>query len=424
MTQENQEVDTFLLCITADERKMLLNSICAIGPVKQRIQVMKNEGETFSAWWTLDEIDELNKVIRMQIELIHSRFQRRKWDRLFQKVDDLYKSAIISEEDDRDYHDLESSLLREYLPDDIFQKLRDSIHSGRIDNLEELNAHLSDLMKEYNRRPQEEMAGLSPEQAFHLIYTKWDDPNGPFRLNASIPAEELSGIKILTNAKILLKLMLEEGKVKATGLGYLNRKFVKRLYDEISIPEDERDTIAQCCKVINEFDSHSIHIVCILLKYSNLIRCQKGYFNVTRKGREMLKDGMEGALYHLLFVTFYRTLDIDSFYGFHEGRLIQQLIAFSFFALKQFATDWINFETLTPKILLPAAQEVEISQYDTNPLLWLAESRIIMPLEWFGLIERRDLPNQEKEFDRPFEVRLTPLFQRFMSFYLTDKSFH
>ena len=39
--------------------------------------------------------------------------------------------------------------------------------------------------------------------------------------------------------------------------------------------------------------------------------------------------------------------------------------------------------------------------------------RILLPLEWFGLLERRDLPAKNR-WEQLYEVRKTPLFDRFI----------
>ena len=46
---------------------------------------------------------------------------------------------------------------------------------------------------------------------------------------------------------------------------------------------------------------------------------------------------------------------------------------------------------------------------------WSIVQRVLLPLQWFGLLERKDLPPKEP-YERPYEVRKTPLFDRFIEF--------
>ena len=74
---------------------------------------------------------------------------------------------------------------------------------------------------------------------------------------------------------------------------------------------------------------------------------------------------------------------------------------------------WKRTDELPDEMLLPAIKlEMESTSCASH---WFLSSRLLGPLEDFGLLQRRDLPKQEA-FPGIDEVRKTQLFGRFMSF--------
>ena len=52
---------------------------------------------------------------------------------------------------------------------------------------------------------------------------------------------------------------------------------------------------------------------------------------------------------------------------------------------------------------------------DTTFREWRFRRRALDPLVWLGLLESRDLPRKER-WERPIEVRKTPLYDRLLRF--------
>ena len=72
-------------------------------------------------------------------------------------------------------------------------------------------------------------------------------------------------------------------------------------------------------------------------------------------------------------------------------------------------------------ILPEVAMEIPPGAGILDLRMLLAETRLIRPLVSFGLLEKRELPATEKEpFLGSFEVRKTPLFNRFLRFDFDD----
>ncbi len=77
---------------------------------------------------------------------------------------------------------------------------------------------------------QQELGGLSPEQAAGLL-TGDRDTQGPLRLNTSLSLADLRHARFFNNGRTFLTAVAENGSVKATFAGNLNRKFVAEMLE-------------------------------------------------------------------------------------------------------------------------------------------------------------------------------------------------
>ena len=84
--------------------------------------------------------------------------------------------------------------------------------------------------------------------------------------------------------------------------------------------------------------------------------------------------------------------------------------------LARHAQTWQPIEKLPPTLLLPSVKrEIPESQYGDNEEC-MVRSRIVKPLESFGLLEGRYHSEDRHSYNPPHEVRKTELFDEFLSF--------
>ncbi len=81
------------------------------------------------------------------------------------------------------------------------------------------------------------------------------------------------------------------------------------------------------------------------------------------------------------------------------------------------AAEWTPMEGLAEDILLPGVFEPAADPDDPGKIRTSLETRVIGPLEEFGLIEVRRVKHQ-KALDRIEEVQVSPLFWKFLTFEL------
>ena len=128
----------------------------------------------------------------------------------------------------------------------------------------------------------------------------------------------------------------------------------------------------------------------------------------------MVSEENAGQLYCLLFRTYFETFNLSYLDGLPELHCIQHTIAYSLLRLKELCKGDTSLEGLHSKVLLPAVQE-EIREEIPKLVQadWTIRSRIIRPLEAFGLLDC----TYEKSKMPFFEItkcRKTPLFDKFM----------
>ncbi|HEX9727916.1 MAG TPA: hypothetical protein VGA37_05385 [Gemmatimonadales bacterium] len=281
----------------------------------------------------------------------------------------------------------------------------------RFESLDEANAFLRRRMDEYNATPQAELGGFSPVQLHGLFGGDWKTHGAP-RLEAQ-PAEALAGAAFVHNGQLLLRAASVKAGLKATATGNLARAVVSDMVDRMTWPQLTREDFWHRSKVLNETDVWPLHIVRLVLGLAKLLRRRKGAFHASQLGRRLALDPAAGLLHADLFRTFFRQLNLAYLApgGLDEGEPFQGRAALVF--LRLVATDeaWRSAEAWEAALAHdvpppPMIGGVRWSQF---------ERRWLEPLEWFGLLEGRDVPGKFPPHpDR--EYRRTSLATAFLRF--------
>jgi hypothetical protein len=257
----------------------------------------------------------------------------------------------------------------------------------------------------------------------NLLYQDWTLPDSPLGINENLSFEEVSGTKVYKNACLLLSTLLEWGGVKATTTAKnLPRKFVHAVLPNMDWADVEVSECLNVLKAINEDTVWHFHIERIVLQLAGLLYRRSGWFRVTKKGAKLLREERAGELYALLFKTYYRKLN-SAYVHYLEIPTFQQTIVFSFYALSVCASTWRRTKELAPEVLLPITlNQIPRHEY-WDETEWAVRRRLLMPMENFGLLESRELNEQDGSPGAlRMEARKTPLFDRFISFDLEAMS--
>jgi hypothetical protein len=299
----------------------------------------------------------------------------------------------------------------------ITRNIAEEIEKQDFDNIDDLNDHLQGFMQNRNTAPDPEMGGLSPEQVSSLIYLDWDNDNFPLKFDSALKLSDLKHSSFFTNTTIFLNTLLEmENEKTATATGNLNRKFIKAVFDKLSLERDYKETILRYNKVLNEDDVLPLSIIRIVCEGADLIDRKSNKFRVVKKYSNLLSEEKAGQLYHLLFISYFRKFNLSYSDRLPELDCLQQTIAYPIFRIGEICKDYQNLEDLPEAILLPAVlQEVKEEIPNRTYIEWLLGSRIIVPFVELGLLECI-YNKEEKGVSEIVKVRKSKLFDKFIRF--------
>ena len=306
-------------------------------------------------------------------------------------------------------------------PNPITRDIAAEIEGLDFDDIDNLNDHLQGIMTGQNTTPDPEMGGLSPEQVARLIHVPWDDDNFPLKFNKQMTIDDLKNSPFFHNARSFLNTLIQmEKKNTATVKGNLTRIVVKAIFDQLIMPESDRNSILSYNKVINELDVKALHHIRVVCESAGIIKLQKKHFIVEKDYIELLDDKNAGKLFYLLFFSYFRKFNIAYVDGMYDFDCIQDTIPYSFYRLSKIGKKQVDINKLKKLVFLPAVLEELIDEYlpildMIDEITLLVQLRIVKPLESFGLIECYCIKKYKcyREIDK---VKKTELFDKFMKF--------
>jgi hypothetical protein len=293
------------------------------------------------------------------------------------------------------------------------EQLKREIQRRKPRTIEEANKIADEVRERYNRTPQVELGGVSPEEAYALTRPDWIDT--ALTLNDELSLEDLSEAKIFQNARRTLLVIQELGAAKATASGAFNRKFATRMFEEFVMSDNTRKSILHVNKVLNQDDVPFLTLFRHLLTKAGLLLFSKGEFRLTKKGGALLAESAAGELCVLLFRTLLLQINLGAMDGLPEAMQVQRCIGFSMYQISRKADNWISFDDLVPILFLPAIRDsLPPSTWSPDPAPSYAELRVLRPLKDFGLLEIE----KKDRWGSPSRVRKTRLFDKLIQFNL------
>jgi hypothetical protein len=261
------------------------------------------------------------------------------------------------------------------------------------------------------------LAGIEPAwklldpPSFHSLREE-PAPRGTIRLATDLTDSELQQSAVARNTLLLLDIATKRGSLKLTAKGNLTRLVVAETIGLFAWPDLDWDEHAWLHKVVNELDFEPLYLVHGIARAAQLFRKHKGELRATPSGRRLLNEdhrpALQAVLFHvaLWYCDFWR-FALDPLAGWPRGH-----IGVVLWCLSVAANDWQSCERLTRLCTVPTGSVIE-SERDAGSRAM--EARILGPLVWFGLIERRWKDPARRYFSEA-SCRKAPLFDRFLSF--------
>jgi hypothetical protein len=251
----------------------------------------------------------------------------------------------------------------------------------------------------------------------NLLFTDWESPDSPLRLNADLKPADLADAGFFFNARLFLATLAEEDGAPATTTGNLTRVFVGQMFDRLKLPQPFRDSTRRFCKVVNEQDVWPLHLVRVISQCAKLVARRKKRFYLTKAGRALISDDQAGALYRTLFLAYFQRFDLRYDFHFRDVPGIQATMAVILWRLDTVAHDWTPVRGLAPDVLLPVVlhqmHEAMTYEYDTEE--WILAGYILDPLFDLGLIETKKGGEWSKVTQKD-HIRVTALWRKFITF--------
>lgn len=297
------------------------------------------------------------------------------------------------------------------------QSILDELAKGpAFDSLDAINRHLARRMQDYNTQPQPELGNLSPEQVAQLLASDWTS-TGALRVADDASLDALHDVPFLADARTLLHFVADHAPVKLTSVGNLPRAAVAALVPQLRmLRADDEVTPLSAPPVRNEGDVRWLSILRHVLLFAKLVVRRKG-LQLSKRGGELLDDARAGALYALLFRTFFRQLNLRVLCNDDRHPGLQPTIAYSFCQLGRVGGEWASAESLAERAWLESARDPMIARdLEFGDMRHYAfERRVLQPLVVFGLLEGRPVPGAER-WRYVTEYRRTALFERLLRF--------
>jgi len=259
---------------------------------------------------------------------------------------------------------------------------------------------------------------LLDQASFTALHGPPSQMAGPIRLATDLTPDETHQSTVARNALILLRAAAEGPGLKLTTTGNLSRSVVAEMIERFDWPGFDKEAVLQLNKVINEPDFVPLHFVRLIATAGKLLRRYKGNFRLTPGGQWMLDASNLRAVQAVLFHVAFWYLDLGYFaMDLHHG-WPQGDAGIVLWSLSVAADHWQSRERLTRLCTIPIDSVLQ-NKWELDTAAFAMGAKILWPLQWFGLLERReDKPDPGRYQGQQF-YRKTALFDRFLSFEVT-----
>ncbi len=302
-------------------------------------------------------------------------------------------------------------------------ELQELLSSQSFDSIEELNAAAETLVAKQNQESQDDLLGLSSEQAHKMFYSAFDSPE-LFQFSEQLSIEPKAPILILMKA--IIAAIDDKGLLATKVSGNLPQKLCKEAWtDYCKVQPDE--LYFSYRKVNKEDDFFELNVARIVLELAGFVRKTKGRFYLTKKYQKVAnKSGFKG-LYPVIFKTYCREFNWGYSDHYNDVPFIQNSFLFTLYMLKRHG-DKMTFTSVYEDDFVQAfpmlIEEMDETSYSTPEkdlrrcYFLRAHQRFLV---FLGLAELEII--EGKGFlENKYKIKKTPLFDEVVQFNLNDSS--
>lgn len=223
-----------------------------------------------------------------------------------------------------------------------------------------------------------------------LRLQNWNPQGGPMRMSGKLKLEDYAPAEMPANVRWILTLLRDEGGTDATATGNLNRAFVGRVFEKLSISKKRREMIVAVNKVINEMDVMPLHLARVVAEAAGLVVKRKKRFHATAKGKALLAESNAGEFYRVVFVAYFNKFNLNYLGFYQEIPAIQDTMPAILWRIDQVFKEWRFFKGACPEILLPNPLKLlrEVARPEILTEDYIVQDLVIDPLFQMGLMEQ------------------------------------
>jgi len=252
---------------------------------------------------------------------------------------------------------------------------------------------------------------LTEQQASTLVHDDLDGA-GPCSMGETLSLDDLAATSVVPNARILMARLDGVG-AKLTAKGNLNRKLVESLVDRFQWQGYPAERIRDMNKVVNEDDYNPALYLHAVLKLGGLVRAEKGFLKLTKKGKALLPEEAAGKLQAALLRTTFTRYNPAFLDRYDMKEIFSWQISLILYLIGRFNDDWRPADALMRSVTIPCKEADDARTPDTP---WRTfEARVLRYLCWFGLIEERQAAAND-DWRQPKLFRKTALYDRMLTF--------
>lgn len=228
---------------------------------------------------------------------------------------------------------------------------------------------------------------------------------------------ELAEVPLLATTRLLVARAATDEGLKLTARGNLSRADVRVLFDALSWPDYDKAMILAVNKVLNEPDVWPVEITRVLAKEAKLLRVRKGRVRATKSAVALMDTANALSSLRLLFETLFWRINLGYLDRVPVGVWPQDHVGVVIWCLSTAADHWTSVGDLMDVCTVPDAQFAE-NEFDYRT--YAMENRILRPLTWFGLMERKPVgKRKDLSIIEPRLYRKSALFDRLLTFDVT-----
>jgi len=208
----------------------------------------------------------------------------------------------------------------------------------------------SDYLKKLLDIPQDNLAGLTPNEVAGLLNTPYDEHHSPMLLNKQIDVELIKQVHFYNDVVKYLTILQKHQPLKLTQKGNLPLFFCQILVDE-DICESEYKLFFRQFPIKTELDNFYVHTINIITRIAGLTRKKYNRLLLTKNATKYLKSNSVVELYLTILKSYTVRCNWTYFDGHLDSAIIQAGFGFSIYLVQKYGAEPRKFKFYADKYL-------------------------------------------------------------------------